>query len=566
MGVDFLPMRTSCYARFSSDLQRLTSLDDQLRACREYAARHDWTWQDQHVYTDAGISGSSIEGRSGLQALLSAAATAPRPFDVLLVDDSSRVARDLADAVRILQQLKFLGIRAIYISQHIDSADEQAELLLGFHGLIDSVYIKEMAAKIRRGLAGQLTRGYATGGVTYGYRTVAIPDPNRTGEKIGCRIEIEPTEAAVVGDVFGWYAAGISIPTIITKLHEHSASPPRGGSSKGAWRIGSVRRMLANERYRGRQIWGQRRTERKPGSRAKVQRRLPESEWHVVERPALRIIDEDLWQRVQLRRQRIAELATNHRQSGRTLLRGKHQGLHGRSIFSGLIACGACGKLVGIVSNHTVKGVNYRYYGCAHAMRNGSTACSNRVNVRADIAEQELLGGLQAELLKPETLAYITDQLANALRAAVDQRPAQRADLLHQQDELGQKMRNLLAVVENGDAPATVLAAMRDREAEAARLDAELRALATPVDEGRLAVMPSWVKQQLGSVAELLEDRPDEARAEFERMGLRFTFEPVYDVPEGQKPYLRATGEGDFSLLALGAHSPFPITGASHLR
>ena len=110
-------MRTAAYARFSSDLQRDTSLEDQLRTCRSTRGKHGWTWQPAHIYTDAAISGSSIEGRAGLQAALKAAASEPRPFDVLLVDDSSRVARDLADALRVVQGLRFAGVRAIYISQ-----------------------------------------------------------------------------------------------------------------------------------------------------------------------------------------------------------------------------------------------------------------------------------------------------------------------------------------------------------------------------------------------------------------------------------------------------------------
>src|SRR5687767_13017353 len=102
-------MRTACYARFSSELQRQTSIDDQVRECREYSKRHGWHWQATHIYSDKGISGSSIEGRAGLQALLAAVASKPRPFDVLVVVDSSRVARDLPDAVRFLLQLVFSG-------------------------------------------------------------------------------------------------------------------------------------------------------------------------------------------------------------------------------------------------------------------------------------------------------------------------------------------------------------------------------------------------------------------------------------------------------------------------
>jgi len=96
-----------------------------------------------------GISGSSIDGRPGLQALLAAAEQTPRPIDVLLVDDSSRVSRDTADAIRIMQRLKFCGIRVIYISQNFDSANEQAETLVAVRGMVDSLYLREMVTKIQ---------------------------------------------------------------------------------------------------------------------------------------------------------------------------------------------------------------------------------------------------------------------------------------------------------------------------------------------------------------------------------------------------------------------------------
>src|SRR5215213_126901 len=107
-------MRTAIYARYSSELQRETSIEDQLAVAKRYAKEHDWEVLSNHVYTDSAISGASIQGRAGIQRLLSAAAQQPKPFDVLLVDDSSRVSRDIADAIRVMQTLKFFGIRVIY--------------------------------------------------------------------------------------------------------------------------------------------------------------------------------------------------------------------------------------------------------------------------------------------------------------------------------------------------------------------------------------------------------------------------------------------------------------------
>jgi DNA invertase Pin-like site-specific DNA recombinase len=102
---------------YSSDLQRETSIDDQLAVAKRYAEDRGWKVLKDHIYTDAAVSGASINGRAGVQRLLSTAAKRPKPFDVVLVDDSSRIARDITDAIRVMQQLKFLGIRVIYISQ-----------------------------------------------------------------------------------------------------------------------------------------------------------------------------------------------------------------------------------------------------------------------------------------------------------------------------------------------------------------------------------------------------------------------------------------------------------------
>jgi hypothetical protein len=56
-------------------------------------------------------------------------------------------------AIRFLQELKFSGVRVIYISQNIDSASEQAETLVAVQGVVDSPYLRpleENEARSRR--------------------------------------------------------------------------------------------------------------------------------------------------------------------------------------------------------------------------------------------------------------------------------------------------------------------------------------------------------------------------------------------------------------------------------
>jgi DNA invertase Pin-like site-specific DNA recombinase len=281
-------MRVAVYARFSSDLQRATSIHDQVAAAREYARRQGWVIAEELIFTDVAVSGASLD-RPGIDAVMKAAARRSRPFDVLLVDDSSRISRDLPDAVRLLQELKFAGVRVIYISQNIDSANEQAETLIAVHGVVDSLYLREMAKKIKRGLAGQLERGFATGSVTFGYRTVAVPDPSGKLDPngypllIGKRLEIVPEEARVVVQIFEWFAAGFGSSgsrRIVVRLNQEGHPGPRGRR----WREGAVKRLLSNEKYTGKLIWGKKTYERKPGTRKLVERAVPRSQWLTKER------------------------------------------------------------------------------------------------------------------------------------------------------------------------------------------------------------------------------------------------------------------------------------------
>ena len=50
------------------------------------------------------------------------------------------MSRSLADTVRLREDLNFTGIRFVAVSQGIDSDDEQADVMMTVHGLVDSLY------------------------------------------------------------------------------------------------------------------------------------------------------------------------------------------------------------------------------------------------------------------------------------------------------------------------------------------------------------------------------------------------------------------------------------------
>src|SRR5690606_34341613 len=79
-------MKAVLYARYSTDMQRSTSIGDQGRNCRRRADGGGWTITA--TYSDEAISGSDAN-RPQYQAMLAAAKRGE--FDVLLVDDLSRL-------------------------------------------------------------------------------------------------------------------------------------------------------------------------------------------------------------------------------------------------------------------------------------------------------------------------------------------------------------------------------------------------------------------------------------------------------------------------------------------
>src|ERR1700733_4786984 len=99
-------MKAVIYTRFSTTQQREASSEDQARNCRRKIEAEGWEL-GKH-YKDEGISGRTME-RPGYQAML--AASLAREFEVLVIDDLSRLSRDQVESERVIRRLEFAGVR-----------------------------------------------------------------------------------------------------------------------------------------------------------------------------------------------------------------------------------------------------------------------------------------------------------------------------------------------------------------------------------------------------------------------------------------------------------------------
>src|ERR1039458_9739804 len=89
-----------------------------------FADPKGWVVLDEFVRSDEEITGASLAIRPALKSLIADAQRRPRPFDRILVDDTSRLARNVADALKMVEILTFHGVGVTFVSQCIDTLEK----------------------------------------------------------------------------------------------------------------------------------------------------------------------------------------------------------------------------------------------------------------------------------------------------------------------------------------------------------------------------------------------------------------------------------------------------------
>src|SRR5579871_6049871 len=100
------PLRVAIYARFSSELQRDESIEDQIEVCRREVERQGWTIAK--VYSDRAQSGAS-KFRPQYQQMIADAER--KQFDILVCEALDRLGRKLADIADLHDRMSYAGIK-----------------------------------------------------------------------------------------------------------------------------------------------------------------------------------------------------------------------------------------------------------------------------------------------------------------------------------------------------------------------------------------------------------------------------------------------------------------------
>ncbi|MDY0882270.1 recombinase family protein [Dongia soli] len=492
--------RAAIYARYSSDLQSGHSIEDQLRICRERAQQLGASISRE--YADAAISGSHLFNRPGINSLLADARAGA--FDTLLAEALDRISRDQEDIAAIFKRLRHAGVQIITLSE-----GEVNELHIGLKGTMNALFLKDLAAKIKRGQRGRAAAGSIPGGKTYGYRVVRTIDA--AGELVRGKREVDEDQAAVVRKIFTWYAAGESPRAIAGRLNAERVPSARGGKWNASTINGNKARgigILNNQLYIGRLTYNRQSYRKDPDTGQRLTRVNPEGERIATDVPALRIIDQDLWDAVQAR---LADLG------GKPLTRRTRP----RHLLSGLLRCGCCG------ANYIM--VDATRFGCGQNRESGS--CRNGRRIPAEKLQRRVLDGLRDQLLAPEVVATFVEEYRQGEKERQAELARSQAGTERRLREVTAKIERIVTAIADGTNSPTLRAALTDLEAERAELAAAQEEIDNPTVVALHPHLPEMYRQYVERLGEALST-PETRTEAIEEMRQLVDRIDIHPLPE----------------------------------
>lgn len=225
-------LRVAAYARVSSDsADQLNSMSTQVDYYT-HLIQDNPQWEFAGVYADEGISGTGTRKREQFNRLMEDCRIGL--IDRVLVKSASRFARNTADALASVRELKSLGVTVAFEKEGFDTETANGEMLLSMICAVAQEESLSISKNMKWGIRKKMQAGtYMNRAVPFGY----------------CRQnhQLVPSqdEAAVVSAIFKNYLNGMGIEAIARQLNETNPK------QKGLWYYSAVWFILHNEAYTG---------------------------------------------------------------------------------------------------------------------------------------------------------------------------------------------------------------------------------------------------------------------------------------------------------------------------
>jgi len=322
-------MKVWLYYRLSRDEDsELNSLTNQKKIIEEYATVNGYTIVGESF--DDNVSGMHFN-REGIDKIYDAVEA--KLINAVVVKDLSRLGRHRTQTSLFIDYLREHDVRVLSVTENIDTSNEDDDLMVGFKGIFNDMYARDISKKIRAGYKQKQKEGI-----------VLIPPLGYFKDKNTGEVVIVEEQAEIVRKIFNLYVSGYGIKAIAKILNAEGIHSPGYynlkvlGKKLGynnpeiahryLWENTGIKRVLSNEFYIGTLICHQSYTSKINH----VRKALPEEEWYRHENAVPAIISKEIWEQAQF-------LLKDKKERNVRASSGKpcHR-------YAGLIKCGECGS------------------------------------------------------------------------------------------------------------------------------------------------------------------------------------------------------------------------------
>lgn len=334
--------RVAAYCRVSTDKEdQANSFESQKRYFRECIERNP-DWELFNVYADEGISGTSTRGRDAFNRMIAEARAGS--FDFIITKEVSRFARNTVDTLQYTRELKRLGIGVLFVNDHINTLEPDAELRLTIMSSIAQEESRKTSERVKWGQRRRMEQGVVFGHSLLGYNV-------HNG-----RLRIDEDGAAVVRSVFHKFLNEGKGSSVIARELEEAGIPAPSHTAR--WSHTAILRILRNEKYCGDLV--QKKTFTPDYLSHKKKYNRGEETFVALWGHHEPIVSREVFDAAQ------SELARRSHASGQ---KARYSGRHA---FSGKIECGLCGSRFVARVRKRRDGAAKRVWGCHEAVRHGT--------------------------------------------------------------------------------------------------------------------------------------------------------------------------------------------------
>ncbi|MDF3928932.1 recombinase family protein [Pseudomonas putida] len=329
--------KAAAYVRMSTEHQQY-STENQLDAINIYAKTHNL--ELVKIYTDAGKSGLSLEGREALKHLLADVELTQVEFSIVLVYDVSRWGRfqdpDVSASYEV--RCRQAGVRVEYCAeQFINDGSPVTSIIKSMKRMMAGEYSRELSVKVFAGQSRLIQLGYRQGGAAgYGLRRQLIDQDGKPKAILkqaerkslqADRVILAPgpeNEQNVVSEIYECF-----IKKALTEKQIADHLNRRGVLTdlNRQWTRGVVHQILVNEKYIGNNVWNH------TSGKLKLPRVVnPPTEWVRADGAFSAIVDRSLF----IAAQAIIQARSRY-WSNEDMLTGLKDLFESRGCLSGLI-------------------------------------------------------------------------------------------------------------------------------------------------------------------------------------------------------------------------------------